>query len=453
MNTKTTRTKKKNIIKKILGLNKFILINIIVLGFFTLFYGIRLIYFYKLENPRIKKNEDLYKLVTMKKNIVKIGDGLYKEKDEYIYKGKNVDNYVKYSGRIWRIVKTVDKNIKLIASDIDTSLVWGVNTNYSDSLVRKYLNTKTQVKSYYDSLSNKDILIDTETCIDNYNEGDYTCNEKVKDKVGLISIYEYQDAGGLNSYLNIGKYFWTSNVSDDNKTWYVYKEGTLNNNSYSGKTYFVYGVRPTITIKGDTKVLKGVGTKDDPYDIDIPTSNVLSGKRVGEYVKYSNYTWRIIETDENYVKVVLNGVIEKDNEKYAPSFGSSSYMDLQSSMGRYLNNEFFNTLDKEYILNHEFNLGRYDKTYKYDYEKVTEYKENMYIGLLQIGELFMNDFDNCFMMARTITSDRTIYQVLPEGKVYAGSLSDERYIRPTMYLKADLSVSGDGTVDNPYTIG
>ena len=445
-----TKKKKKN---KQIDINKFILINVIVLGFFTLFYGCRLIYFYSLENPRIKKNEDLYKLVTMKKNIVKIGDGLYKEKDSYIYKGKNVDNYVKYSGRIWRIVKTVDKNIKLIANDIDTSLVWGVNTSYADSLIRNYLNNDTTIKSYYESLSNKEFLVDNETCIDNYNNGDYTCNEKVTDKVGLISIYEYQDAGGLNSYLNIGKYFWTSNISDDNKAWYVYKEGTLNNNSYSGKTYFIYGVRPTITIKGDTKVVKGSGTIDDPFDIDLQTTNVLNSKRVGEYVKYSNYTWRIIEKDTEYVKVVLDGVIEKDNEKYAPSFGNTNYMDMSSKIGQYLNNEFYNTLDKEYILKHDFNLGRYDKTYKYDYQKVTEYKESLYIGLLQMGELFINDYDNVFMMARTITSDRTIYQVLPEGKVYAGSLSDERYIRPTMYLKPDLSVTGDGTRENPYMIG
>ena len=348
MNTKNKRKRKHKKVR--IDINKFILVNIIVLGFFTLFYGFRLIYFYKLENPKIKKNESIYKLATMKKNIVKIGDGLYKEKDGYIYKGKNVDNYVKYSGRVWRIVKTVGDNIKLVSNDIDTSLVWGIDTDYENSLVRNYLNTTTSIKSYYDTLSNKEFLIDTETCVDNYNNGDYSCDKKVTDKVGLISIYEYQDAGGLNSYLNIGKYFWTSNTSDDNKAWYVYKEGTLNNNVYSGKTYFIYGVRPTITVKGDTKVLKGVGTKEDPFDIDLPTTNVLNSKRIGEYVKYSDYIWRIIDADTDSVKVALNGVIEKDNEKYAPSFGSSSYMDLSSKMGQYLNNEFYNAVDKEYIL-------------------------------------------------------------------------------------------------------
>ena len=440
--------------KKKLKISKFVLINIVVLGLFCLFYGYRLIHFYRIENPRIKKNETLYKLVTMKKNLVTIGDGLYKEDNNYIYKGKNVDNYVKYSGRIWRIVKTIDNNIKLISSDLDTSLVWGVNTNYTDSLIRNYLNNESTIKSYYESLANKEILVDTETCIDNYNEGDYSCNEKVKDKVGLISIYEYQNAGGLNSYLNIGKYFWTSNVDDQNNSWYVYKGGTLNNNSNTGKTYFVYGVRPTITVKGDTKVLKGKGTIEEPFDIDIDNGNsILNSKYVGEYIKYSDYIWRIIETDENYVKVVLNGVIEKDNEKLEMPFGNSNYMDMNNKVGSYLNNDFYNTLNKESIIKHEFNLGRYDKTYKYDYTKVTEYKESLYIGLLQMGELFVNDFDNCFMMARTITSDKTIYQVLPEGKIYAGSLSDERYLRPAMYLKPDLSVTGKGTIDDPYMIG
>lgn len=433
--------------------NKFILINIIFVSLCIIFYGTRFIYFYSIENPRIKKSETLYKLVTMKKNIVTIGDGLYKDKNEYVYKGLEVDNYVKYSGRLWRIIKTTNENIKLISSDIDTSLVWSVDTNYDNSLIRSYLNSSdNNIKSYYESLSNTNFLDKTTTCVDNYNKESITCNETVIDNVGLLSIYEYQEAGGKNSYLNIGKYFWTSNVDKNNNAWYVYKEGSLNNNSFSGKTYFVYGVRPTITIKGDTKVLSGDGTKDNPYNIDILVGDYLNDKYVGEYVNFSNYNWRIIEKDSEYVKIAMDGVILNNDSEYSTNFGNGNYMDNGSKIGYYLNNDFYNTLNKEYILKKDYNLGRYDKSYKYDFNMLTEYKDSMNVGLLHVGELFINDVDNYFLMSRTITSDKMIYEVLNDGKVYAGSISDERYLRPTLYLKGDILVEGDGSINNPYMV-
>lgn len=436
--------------------NLFILVSIIFIAGCFLFYGSRLIHYYRIENPKIKENETIFNMITLKKNIVKMGEGLYKEEENYIYKGQKVNNYVKYSGRIWRIISVENNHIKMITDKPQTSLVWGIKSTYEKSLIKSWLNNDdNNIKSFYKSLNNTDIMVNTKTCIDMIVQDKISCEETIEEKVGLLSVYEYNRAGGEDSFLNIGEYWWTSNVNEKNVAWYVYSKGTLNNTVSTGKTYYAYGVRPTITIDGNTRIIDGDGSKENPYDLDFTTNNLLNNKYVGDYINYSGYNWRIIETDDNYVKVVMNGVIKKDNEDFYTTYGSSNYMEAKAGLGHYLNNEFYNTLEKrEYILNHSYNMGRYDKTYNYDFNKITEYKENMNVGLLQLGELFVTDVENYFLSTRTITSDGTIYEVLKEGKIYAGATSDEQRVRPTIYLKPDLTTnSGTGSIDDPYTIG
>ena len=446
-------TKKKKKIK--LG-NIYIFINIVfILGCF-IFYGYRLIHFYRLEHPKIEENTPLYELITLDKNITTINEGLYKEDNVYRYVGNNLDNYVIYSGRLWRIVSAEDNKVKLITEDPQTSLVWSINTNYENSYVRSWLNDENnELKSFYESLANTSYIVNTKTCIDVVAEDSLKCEQVVEDKVGLLSAYEYQKAGGEESYLNIGEYWWTSNTDKDNVAWYVYSKGSLNNTSYSGTTYYSYGVRPTITLNGDIEVIRGNGTKETPYLLDKTTENILNKKYVGEYLNYSGYTWRIIETDDEYVKIAMNGIVKNDEgEDLITYFGKSNYYSVSQDVGKYLNTTFYNKLtNQDYILEHDFNTGRYDKTYKYDFNKIAEYKEKAKVGLLQLGELFITDVPKYFLATRTITSDNSIYEVLEEGRIYAGELTDELGLRVTMYLKPDIAIlSGEGTNESPYVI-
>lgn len=446
-------TKKKKKIK--LG-NIYIFINIVfILGCF-IFYGYRLIHFYRLEHPKIEENTPLYELITLDKNITTINEGLYKEDNVYRYIGNNLDNYVIYSGRLWRIVSAEDNKVKLITEDPQTSLVWSINTNYENSYVRSWLNDEdNELKSFYESLSNTSYMVNTKTCIDVVAEDSLKCEQVIEDKVGLLSAYEYQKAGGEESYLNIGEYWWTSNTDKDNVAWYVYSKGSLNNTSYSGTTYYSYGVRPTITLNGDVEVIRGNGTKETPYLLDKTTENILNKKYVGEFLNYSGYTWRIIETDDEYVKIAMNGIVKNDEgEDLITYFGKSNYYSVSQDVGKYLNTTFYNKLtNQDYILEHDFNTGRYDKTYKYDFNKIAEYKEKAKVGLLQLGELFITDVPKYFLATRTITSDNSIYEVLEEGRIYAGELTDELGLRVTMYLKPDIAIlSGEGTNESPYVI-
>jgi hypothetical protein len=439
---KTTENKKTKI--KFKKANIFVAINILFLIGCCIFYGYRLVHYYKEEHPKIKEDEDLVNIVTMNKNIVTTGSGLYKAKDMYIYKGRNLSNYVLFSGRIWRIVSIDNEsNIKLITDQSQTSLVWGVSANYENSYVRSWLNDdNNKIKSFYSSITDTSNLLTTKTCKDTITENKVTCNDMIEDKVGLLSAYEYQQAGGKDSYLNINQYWWTSNINSEKTAWYVYSKGSLNDTSYSGKTHYIYGVRPTITIKGSINIKGGDGSLDNPYNLDSNTESILNKKYVGSYLNYSGYRWRIIETDTSYVKVVMDETVKESKKDYYTNFGTSNYYAATSKVGKYLNNVFYNDLsNKDYVLEHNFYAGRYDSTNKYDFNELTEYNEKAKVGLLQLGELFVTDVQKYFLASRTKTTENNIYEVLEEGRIYAGDVSDELRLRPTLYLNPNIAVS------------
>lgn len=434
--------------------NILITINILFLLGCIFYYGGRMYKYYRLENPKLEDLKTLYDVVTRGKNITTKNDGLYKENDSYYYKGKKVNNYLTYSGRLWRIVSIDETGLmKLITDDSQTSLVWGVENGYENSYIRSWLNNDdNNLKSFYESLDNNEILTKTKTCYDELNDKNITCEKFITDNIGTLSVYEYEKAGSSQSYLNIGSYWWTSNSDKNNNAWYVYSKGTINNEVNSGKTYFSYGVRPVITINSKISNFEGEGTDKNPYVIKFEQGNELKDKYVGEYFRFNDINFKIIEKNDDYVKLATADLIKENENLVLKKYGSTNYFNLDEGVGYYLNNIFYNTLpDKSNILLGQFNVGRYDKSYKYDFNMISEYKVDAYVGLLQLGELFINDCENYLLMSRTITSDKTIYQVTEAGKIFAGTLESEKYVRPTLYVKPNIKITkGDGSLKNPW---
>ena len=83
-----------------------------------------------------------------------------------------------------------------------------------------------------------------------------------------------------------------------------------------------------ITIKGDTLIKKGTGSKTNPYsigDFKVAQSNdKLNTRYTGEYIEYSNYLWRIIEVKDGRTKVILADTISSDQEWVETSYESKT---------------------------------------------------------------------------------------------------------------------------------
>lgn len=441
---------------KIKTQNIIIFINVIVLLIITFIYTCRLIHYYKIEHPKIDKQLSLAETITLKKNITSVGDGLYKEDDSYFFKGKHVNNYLEYSGILFRIVSVKDNNVKLISDESLTNLVWGIEDDFEKSYINTWLNGKKKHEGvFYSSLNNSDdYLVDTNFCVEKLDENSKKCTDEINTKVGLLSLIEYNLAGGTKSYLNQNNFWWLSNPSKDG-VWYVYSDGKINDIINTGNNYYSYGVRPVINIKGNIKLISGDGTEKNPYKFEHEKGNILKDKNVGEFIQYSDLNWRIIERNNDYIRVALDGLIKDKNENYERIYSNGyNVFSKYSDIGYYLNNYFYNTLDNTYLVDGNIYTNRYDSTVDFDYLRIFDNYITAKVGMMQIGDLFINDYDDYFLVSRTSTYTGTVYKVAENNKLYADLPSNKSQIRPTIFLDLDTPIkSGTGSQKDPYVIG
>lgn len=333
--------------------------------------------------------------------------------------------------------------------------MWGLN-QYDTSYIKNWLNgTNEHEGIFYSSLNNPETyLTDTSFCISELTEKSKKCEEEAKETVGLLSLLEYKEAGSDKSYLNTNDYWWFSNISASG-VWYAHNDGEIDDNVNQGNEYYSYGVRPVITLKGDITLISGNGTLENPYIIEEETENVLKNKTVGSYISYSDKIWRIIEKNENYIRVALNGFVQEKEADYERVYSNNSTIfSPNREIGYYLNNTFYEELDTTYMVDGKVYTNRYDNTVDFDYRKIFDNEVTAKVGMMQVGDLFMNDYYNYFLVSRTSTYEGTVYKVMKDNMLYADLPSEKAKIRPTIFLDLESPIkSGSGTLESPYVIG
>lgn len=423
----------------------FIILSLIFLILVFGNYIYRFIHYYNLENnPDVVVDNRLS--TKLKENIVTSGDGLYFNNSEYIFKGKNVNNYLYYSGYMFRIVKiNEDGTIKLITDNSITNLAYNLENTYKTSYIRNYLNDNELEHTgiFYKTLNNaSNNLMATSYCIDKISLDKVTCKETVNDYVGLLSYQEYIDANAYDSYLNNNTYWWLSNASDDD-IWYVFNDGGVNDIGISEN--HLYGVRPVINLKADIEVFNGNGSIDNPYKIE---NDSLS---VGKYINYSNYIWKIIDIQDDRIKLALNDYVTIDNkENYAFSNKDNIFNPSdKTSIAYYLNNNFYQTLNKDLLIKGTWYIGEYNVDNKYDYNSLYSKTIESYVGLLKVDDLFINDMDNYYLITPA-TADYNY--ALKNNTTISSLIEEELKIRPSIYIKNNLNLKGTGTLLDPYIV-
>ena len=249
-----------------------------------IFYGSRLIKYYKIYNPKIEGEsvELIMNAIVRNQPIVYEKDGLYRTSGMYIYKGENVDNYIRYSNMLWRIVKfNIDGSLDLVLDGNINMLKWNNDVvSFEKSDIYKYLNNYFYKLLDYDNLSN------TVICTDEIDDlKNITCNNKITDSyVRLLSISEYLNSMADNkTYINDSSNIWLSDRGS--KTIWNINDKNLS----SSKPSNMYYVKPVITLKNSTVLKGGTGKVDDPY---IVGDSKLG---VGSYVKLNDDVWYIYD--------------------------------------------------------------------------------------------------------------------------------------------------------------
>lgn len=439
-------------------------LNVLVLLLIVAFYGTRMIKYYLKENGKSNNKDNTVLLadtVLKKQSYVDLTKGLIfdEEKNEYRYLGDVDDNYLEYSGIVYRIIGIdKDNNIKVISDKSVTMMYSGLEKGYDKSYVNKWLNYDKDVTGsgvYENNIKESvNFLASTYYCEDIIDDiKNITCDKNSTNyKISLLSLYDYYKAGGKSSFLNNGETFYLGTLNKDNHNYYITSDGEVSINEISTRTY---AVRPVITISSNSVLLSGKGTKDDPYKILEINPSTLEEATINTYVSFSNQVFKVIDNSTDATKVALNGVIKENDTDVVKSFGgkNNKYSNSKNTVGYYLNNTYLKTLDSKNIIKSDWYIGALSLD-NLDYTNEKNTKINLSVGMLSLGDMFVGDINNVFTLSRGIESDQIINVINEDGNFYGDFITSKYNVRPSLYLNNELKITGgNGTFDAPYELG
>ena len=406
----------------------------------------------------------------------------------YVY-GQTEDNYLWYSGKLWRIVSiNGDGSVKLVTQGNMTTLAWdtsSTNTDYSTSQVRSWLNNEF-LPTLYDA---NNLLVDSTWDYTTYAEATATKVEATSfvqnERVGLLTIYDYYSSGASSGFLNNSYVWWTmSPATDGSGVWDVYSYGI----EYVIVPTRGLGVRPSINMKSYIQIVGGSGTKSDPYVIEGDkttgvSSELLNNRISGEYISFNNTLYRIVGIEEvngqKLTKITMADYsVNKNTLTTSLSFGADNSQRIYSStygIGVYLEGWYqadstSETYATTYIKDNYkamiatsgdgvvWYTGPTSGT-GYDYTLAkTGTPVSATIGMGYYGEMFSSQFGNGMDSSAehwlmTIFSSSHVWYGRNYGDTYDCSPTASNGVRPSFYLKSGVKIaSGSGMPHDPYEI-
>jgi hypothetical protein len=350
-----------------------------------------------------------------------------------------------------------DNNIRVVSEDIMTYMYSGLENGYDKSFVNKWLNSSEEEYSgvFENSLYNKDeLLVNSNICLDVIDDlNNITCENINSDyKIGMLSLYDYKFYGGKNGFLNNGKSYYLSSLNSENENYYMLDTGEIALNQSNSK---VSGVRVILTINGNTIMLGGEGTLNDPYTIENHSVNKLNEAYVGQYLSLGEDLYKVVEVKQDKVKVAMVGVLKNGEENLSIGFSArTNKYSKDTIVGQYLNKDYYNSLEnKDFIVESEYPVGNIVLS-NLDYALVYEETNKANIGMLTLGDMFVHEYNNVFTLSRGLESSEFVNVINEDGNFYSDYNYNEYNVRPAMYLDGNLSiVSGIGSEHGPYQLG
>ena len=407
-------------------------------------YGGRFIYFY-LDSVKTEKeiNNNL-SYVVISNNELKDANGSH-----YFY-GNDVNNYIKYSNVLWRIIKVDNDNSVYLISDNVISYL----NNGSENYINMWLNDGNIPNSgiLENNLNDTDnYLINYSVCNDVVNDiNNLTCNDINNDYlIGLLSVIDYVNTGGDKGFINNNKYTFLSNYNDTNNKWYINDEGKLGVSENDD----IYGIKPVIKINGNIKLVSGNGTNKYPYVIEEATT------LFGSYVKLGNDIWRVYNIDGDNIKLILDDYLIVDNEKIEMRYSNTNYQyndSISNSLAYYLNNDYLNSLSyKDIILSSSWSNYYYGIENSYNYLDILNNKIDTKVSVISVGDVIFNDNNlNKFYTNTGInTTENLIYTINGNGTISKRRVNYPSYVVPVISINKGVLTKGNGTIDVPYEMG
>ena len=423
--------------------------------------------------------------------LTNVGDkgSYYDDGTDTFITGEDPNNYIWYSGKLWRAVSVnnEEKTTKLVTQwNISIIGYTDDGTNFAESYAKAWLNDQT-VDGFLYNLRDVDNFLVTNSKWNSTMDYSSLGNVKrpsdsgtiVNATVGLLNLYEYQESFRgttySNGYLNNGLHWWTitpySNINMN--------EIDNFGNSNSFDKVYALGIRPSINLKSNVKIVDGNGTLDNPYRLEGDNDKDLNGVKLntrysGEYVKFgtgNNNLYRIVSHETNGLTKITSAEPLKSSGTFITSaFGSNTSFSSSNTIGAFLNGDYLtNYVDSSYSSMIEesttWYLGTVGSGASYKLAKYTDATGNIAtsnvtqakVGLLRIGELMAGQFDgyenNTAYWTITPAATAAMRRIGQYGSSFNVSPTTTNAIKPTLNLKSNVIItSGDGTKNNPFTL-
>ena len=402
--------------------------------------------------------------------------------------GEDPNNYIWYSGKLWRAVSVNNEanTTKLVTQwNISAITYSSGSTDFEGSYMEEWLNDTT-VDGFLGNLRDYENFTVTDAVwdatMDDRELGSITRpngTTTVTASVGLLNTYEYQSSYHgttySNGYLNNGVYWWTLTPYSSSVMRYVMGDGrgneTLTNTNAPG-------VRPSIDLKSNVKIVNGNGTIDNPYRLEGDNDTNLSGTMLntrysGEYIRFGNdenNLYRIVSHENGTgTKIVSAEPLKNSGEFIISSFGDSNVFSSTNIIGTFLNGEYLTSyVDSTYSDMIEDNttwyLGTVGRSDSYKLAKYTDTNMSGYatstnskVGLLRFGELMAGQFksyqNNAYYWILTPATTVGMRSIYDTGLANLTFLSFMIGIRPSLNLKSNVVITGGlGTKEQPFEI-
>lgn len=389
-------------------------------------------------------------------------------KNEKTFKGNPENNYIRLSNMDFRIVGIEsDDNIKVVAEQDVSYINYSKIDDWINGYYLKHLNDKT-----------KKIIVESEFCNKVKSVNSTECSGKTeKKKIYIPSIMDLNKANDLEgNYMMPKDDSWLAENENSDKAYYIDNMSNFTKNKpvASDNQKLNKGIKPIFVIKGNTKIIKGNGTKEKPYDIGtnnkIEYGENVSSLSTGEFITIDEENWRVIDkNDDGTIKIIKNTVVsnfseESENNKTLINAGAYTSKIIynpknKNNYANFINNKLTKYINTKYFANHEIVVPIYKNDAVYNEQTKTKKYEVM-ISAPNMYEMFSANTNNSYeeeslkyWFINSIDKEQSgcVYNDFTV-KTNANNL-EYYYVRPVAFLKNNKTVfSGEGTFFKPYKI-
>lgn len=271
-----------------------------------------------------------------------------------------------------------------------------------------------------------------------------------------------------SSFLDLRAIVWYSNFDKNNNPWTLTNLYAYPLKAEAMNQEYLFNVRPALTLKSNTKVLSGNGSINDPYILienEVARRNTLVNKRqIGEYIRYSGYTYRISNINKNgTTEIIMTDVIKNNDIEINIGYNNGNSKKIYNSkqdgnIGYQIVNELTKYISTKLFTKTKVKVPIYEDRVTYKGKKeIKEYNDIITIpSVFEVftakGELSSNG-GYWYIDSSKADNRKTVMNAI--GTVNYTPVTDEREagVKVKATLKKDVMITGgSGTLENPYTI-